>query len=192
MAAETIDIKNQLVRNLEGEYLKGFYFSLEEGETETVASLTNSALRKFIILEDSATNVIVRYVLVKNLESSSDKIYKLEIVKSGTELSFVSTEIATGKIVNKIMIPSPVDHKSHDNHTFDTIGECIAEFDSSDLQSRLQAEANRTCENQVTHVTCCLTGGSCWSVVLIIKPSSWKCRFSIALPDTGRFALKDS
>lgn len=187
MTTETIEIRDRLVRKLSGEYLEGFRFAFEEDETQTVASLTNGAVTKFIALEDGATNLTLRYVQVKNKKTYADTTYKLEVVSTGTDLSFVSTDIATGKVINEIVIPPLVSSESNGDDTCDTIEECLAEFDSSDLQSQLQMEANRTCEDQFTHVTCCLTNGMCYSVVLIIKPWSWRCYRSVALPESPNY-----
>lgn len=191
MGSETIDIKAQLVSKLKGEYVNGFHFAFEEDDKKTVASLSNGAINEIIALEDSASNLIVKYFHVKIKNSKTETIYKLELIKSDEQLSFVSTETVTGRVINTIVVPPHTHPEAHDNHTFDTIGDCIADFDSSDFQVTLQQEANRTCEDQLAHVTCCLTDGSCWSLVLIIKPSSWKCLRAVAYTNSGVFAPLD-
>ncbi len=186
MSTTTTDLRGELIRSLKGEYVEGFHFATEEDENQTVASLTNSAVRNFIALEESKTSLVVRYTLVKKKETATSRVYKIEVVKTGTEVALVVTDMATDELVNKIVLPEP---ERHDKHTFESIDDCIADFDSTPFQSALQAEANRTCEDQIAHVLCCLSNGSCFSVVLFIKPTSWRCRLPVALVSSEVFAL---
>jgi transcriptional regulator of heat shock response len=133
-------------------------------------------------LQDNENSLVIQYVHIRDRESDTDTTAKLELIRKDTDLSLVSTDVATGEVIKKIALPPPVRHDSDDHRAFETIEECIAEFDSSELHATLLAEANRSCESQLTHVTCCLTDGSCWSVVLVIEPSFLRCRFGVRLP----------
>ena len=74
-------LKEELVRSLGAEDIGGFHFSTEEDESETVASLTNGALREFIILDESTSTLALKYTLVKEKKTGATRTYKTEFVR---------------------------------------------------------------------------------------------------------------
>jgi hypothetical protein len=185
----TSGIREELVRSLKGEDVTGFDFAIEEDENQTVASLTNSAVRDLIRLDDSKTNVVLKYTLVKEKKANAAKTYRTEVVKTGTDLTIGVTDVATSRVVSKMKFPEPEPHHEPDRPPlFDTLEECIADFYCTTAPA-LQCEANRTCKDQFAALTCCLKSGQCFSVHLIIRPTSFKCRLSVLLPDFGVFVL---
>lgn len=191
MSTKIPDIRGELVSALKGAYVDGFHFSSDEDENQTVASLTNPAVRNYIALDDDTTNLIIGYTLVKNKESAVNTVYKVEILKAETKFTLVVRDIVTDSLVNELLLPELEKHELHDEHSFDSIEECIAEFDGTDYQISVQAEANRTCEDQLPGLLCCLNNGMCFSVHLFVKPTAWKCRFAGAIPNSGVFVRTD-
>jgi hypothetical protein len=184
-----VDVKSQLVQSLQGEYLKGFNFAYEENETHRIASLTNDAARKLIAIDDDATSMTVRYIQVHDKKSDTNAIYKLDVVKRSENLSLVSTDVRANRVVKEIVVPEFVRQRAQDDHTYDTLEECIASFDNSEIQIGLQQEANKTCEYQTAHIHCELTDGSSVSVVLIVEPTAWRCFFNVGLPKSPTFLI---
>jgi hypothetical protein len=181
------DLRGELVRSLKGEDVEGFHFATEEDESQTFASLTNSAVRNLIPMDNNTTNLVLKYTLVKEKKTSAKRTYKAEVVKTGTKLALVVTDIATGEVVSRKAFPEPEPHDLPKGPpTFDTLDECIANFNCMTAPV-LQCKANRTCEDQLAHLICCLNDGQCFSVVLIIRPTAWICIVSRLIPNFGVF-----
>ena len=186
----TPDLRGELVRSLKDEDVESFHFATEEDESQTVASLTNSAIQNIITFDNSTTNLVLKYTLVKEKKASAKRTYKTEIVKTGTELTLVVTDIATGEVVSRTAFPEPEPHDLPSGPlTFDTLEECIADFYCTTAPA-FQCEANRTCEVQSAHLLCCFNDGQCLNIVLIIRPTALKCKLSVVIPNLGVFVLK--
>ncbi len=186
------DPREQLVRSLKGANVEGYNFATEEGETQAIASLTNSAVRNLIKLDSSATNLVVRYTSAKDKKVNTTRTYKTEIVKAGTALTLVVTDMATGEVVTRKAFPAPEPHKATDTAgpppTFDSLEDCIRDFNCT-RRGALQCEANRTCEDQFAALICCLKNGQCFSVHLIIRPTTLICRLRAVIPDLEGLVL---
>ena len=186
----TPDPRGELVRSLKGEDVEGFHFATEEDESQTVVSLTNSAVRNLITLDNSTTNLVLKYTLVKEKKASAKRTYKTEVVKTGTELTLVVTDIVTGEVVSRTTFPEPEPHNlSGGPPTFDTLEECIEDFYCTTAPA-LQCEANRTCEDQFPGIFCRLKNGELISVHFIIKPTTLICKLSVVIPNLGVFVLR--
>lgn len=179
-------LKDELVYSLGGEDLTGFDFSTEEDESQTVASLTNGALREYVNV-DKTSELALKYTLVKDKKTGATNTYKTEILKSGAELTLAAKDIATGEVVHRTAFPVPEQVELPEGPaTFDTLQECIADFNCTEAPA-LQCEANRTCEDQAAGILCCLNNGQCISVHFLIRPTELRCRLRVALPDRGVF-----
>ncbi len=186
----TPDLKGELVRSLQGEDVNGFNFAIEGDENQTVVSLTNSALRNLITLDNNTTSFNLKFTLVKDKKSGITKTYKTEIVKQGTDLTLVVTDIASGKVVSRSVFPKAEPHHLPGGaHNFDTLEECIEDFYCTTAPT-LQCEANRTCEDQFASLLCCLNDGLCYSVHMIIRPNTWRCKLSVMIPNRGVFVIR--
>ena len=181
------DIKAQLGEATKDAYTEGFEFALEHGPAGTQATLSNGEIGDILALADGVDNLVLSYGLTK-LEGSAVQTHKSELVRTKGGLSLRRSELATGRVIGEFTLPPAHDLQTHDDHKFETLNECIAAFDGSSFQSELQALANKTCLAQFGHLHCCLTDGNCYSVVLIVKPTSWKCLVSIAYDPSEVFA----
>jgi hypothetical protein len=178
--------REDLISSLKGANVEGFNFGTEENETQTISSLTNSAVRQLITLDGGKTSLVLRYTSVKDKNTNATKTSKAEIVKSGKELTLQVTDIANGEVMFKQTFPAPEAHRPADATsgppTFDTVEACLDDFNCT-MRGPLQCEANRTCQNQWAALTCCLTNGQCISVHLIIWPTTFKCIVSPVVPN---------
>jgi hypothetical protein len=188
----TPDPREELLRALKGANVEGYYFATEEDETQMVASLTNSAVRNLIILDSGDTNLVLRYTGIKDKKTGTPKTYKTEAIKAGAELTLLVTDIATGEVVRRVAFPAPEPHTKSDTTgpppAFDSLEDCLRDFNCT-RRGALQCEANRTCEDQFAALICCLSNGQCYSVHLIIKPTSLRCILRAVLPNLEALVL---
>ncbi len=192
--AKMPDLREVLVRSLKGANLEGYYFATEEDDTQVVASLTNNVVRNLIKLDSGTNNLVLRYTIVKDKKKNTTMTYKTEVVKTDTVLTLLVTDIATGGVVSINTFPDPEPHNEVDTidspPTFDSIEDCIKDFNYTG-GCALQCEANRTCKNQFAHLLCCIENDLCFGVLMIINPTTLKCRLSagVAIPDVEGFIL---
>ena len=161
-------------------YTHGFLFALEHGASGTQASLVNGRVGDILALADGTDELILEYGLATRTGGDTSKVHKTELARSQDGLELRRTELATGRIIGQIELPPQHRHAAHDDHEFDTINDCLAAFDKSDFKVELLELANKTCSDQFAHLHCCLTNGDCYSVVIIVRPTSWKCLVSVA------------
>jgi len=174
-------IKNELFSSIENEKVEEFYYSSEENNEQIVASLTNKTVMKPINFEKNTANLILKYTLVKEKKSNTKKVYKTEIIKKNKDLELLVTDLSSNKLVSKTKLSKPQPHNSHDDtNTSESIDDCISDFYNSETACILQSRANQTCENQFAALFCCLDNNDCYWVHLIIKPTTWKCKFGVA------------
>jgi hypothetical protein len=163
--------------------VEGFHFATEEDESQTVASLTKSAVRNRVTLDNSTANLVLKYTLVKEKKAGAQRTYKTEVVKTGKKLALVVTDIASNEVVSRTEFPEPQQHDLPDGPaTFDSLEECIADFYCTTAPA-LQCEANRTCKDQYWCLLCCLNDGMCFSVLLMIRPTALRCKLSVLIPN---------
>jgi hypothetical protein len=180
------DPREAFVRSLGNVNVERFEFATREDDVQTVASLTNPAVRSFIRFDVDTTNVVLRYTRETDRKSNAARTYRSEVVKTGTELAFVVTDIASGEVVMRELFPAPKKHHGTDAagkpSDFDSLEDCINDFNCK-RRGELVCEANRTCEPQLAALTCCLKNGQCFSVHLVIMPTSLRCRLRDILVD---------
>jgi hypothetical protein len=179
------DPRDDLVRSLKGASVEGFQFSSTEDSTEESASLTNSAVRDLIRLDGAATSVVLRYTRVRDKAANTARTFKTEVTREGSALSLLVTDVGTNEVVSRERFPAPTIR--HQNG-FDTLQDCLREFDCVN-RGPLQCEANRTCEDQFAAITCCLNNGQCFSVHLIIRPTTLRCKLKAVIPDLEGLVL---
>ena len=184
------DPKEELLNSLKGANVDGYVFATREDNAQVVTSLTNSAVQDIIKLDDGANNVVLRYTSVKDKNTNSTKIYKAEVVKSGTSLSILVTDMATGEaIVKETYAPPELPDNPDQRPTFDSLEACIQDFNCT-RRGAILCEANRTCKNQTAALTCWLKNGQGFSVHLLIKPTSPKCLLKDLIPDLEGIVLR--
>ena len=183
--------REELVTSLKGANVESYDFATNEDDTQAVASLTNSAVRNLIRLDSGATNLVLRYTRVKDKKTNSTRTYKTEVTKTGTTLTLLVTDFATGEVVSKDTFPAAEIHNTDTTTpgpTFDSLEDCIKDFNCKN-RGALECEANRTCQDQFAALTCCLKNGQCFSVHLIIRPTSLRCRLRDWIPNLEGLVL---
>lgn len=186
------DPREEFVRSLKGANVEGYYFAIEENETQIVTSLTNSAVRNLIQL-DGDTTVVLKYTRIKEKKANTAKIYITEVVKTGTALALLVKDIEKGEVSSRKTFPAPVPHNDTDTTgslpIFDSLEDCLTNFNCT-RRGALQCEANRTCEDQYAAMICCLSDGLCYSVHLIIRPTTLRCKVAVPIPNFEGFVFK--
>jgi hypothetical protein len=182
------DLRAELTSSLKGANVDGYVFATKEDDGRVLASLTNSAVRNLITIEGGTTNTVLAYTRITDKKANTTKTYKAEAVKTGTSLALVVTDIATGDVLSKDTFPVPEPHGTG-GPTFDSLEACIKDFECQ-RRGALQCEANKTCKDQFAALTCCLTNGQCFSVHLIIRPTTFRCTLLEVIPNLEGLVLK--
>jgi len=186
------DLKEEFVRSLKSANVEGYYFAIEEDETQIVTYLTNSAVRNLIQLEGDTT-VVLKYTRIKVKKANTAKTYITEVAKAGTALALLVKDIATGEVSSRKTFPVPEPHRDTDTTgslpIFDSLEDCLRDFNCT-RRGALQCEANRTCEDQYAAMICCLSDGLCYSVHLIIRPTTLRCKVAVPIPDFEGLVVK--
>jgi hypothetical protein len=179
------DPKEEFTRSLKGANVAGYIFETTEDDKQSVTSLTNSAVRSLIRMDDKTNNVVLRYTSVKDKGTNAEKTYKAEVNRDGNALTLLVTNFGTGEVISKdpFLVVQP-----HDEPRFGTLEECIADFNCKH-KGELMCEANRTCKTQFAGMTCCLTSGQCFSVHMVFPPTSLKCQILNTIPDLEGLVL---
>jgi len=176
------DPRAELTSSLKGANTDGYKFTTEGDEKLEIASLTNGLLRDRIKLDGNNANVVLRYANVKDKSSNTSRTYKIEVAKSGAEITLLQTDVATGELVSKDKFPT-ADPRPPNGPTFNTIDQCLADFNCR-VRPGVQAEANRTCKAQRAGVTCCSPGGTVCTVFdFLITPTRRVCGLIGPLPE---------
>ena len=181
-----LDPREDLLRSLRGEDLQGFYFVHKVTDGEEIATLTNSAVRDVINVNEDDTGGVLRYTRVRDKAANTVRTTKTEIVRKGTSLSLQVTDIGNNEVVSTHTFPTPVTRHADG---IDSLQDCLREFDCIN-RGPLQCEANRTCKDQFAAIECCLSDGQCFSVHLIIRPTTPRCQLVEVIPEFEGLVLK--
>jgi hypothetical protein len=182
------DPKGNLIGSLKGADVKGYVFALNEDEAQTTSSLTNNAVTRPITLGKGDADLILRYTRVEDIKTKTTNTYKSEVIKKGSSLALVVTEMGTDKVIDNKSFPA-AGPTCQPPGTFDSLEACISQFNCAD-KGAIQCEANRTCKPQFAGATCCLKNGNIFAVDFIIKPNTIRCSILGSLtPDLEGLAL---
>ncbi len=182
-SASAADPKADLIASLKGADVDGYLFSMNEDGVETSSSLTNKGLYDVYSLGKGDADLVLRYTSVEDSAIGKKSIYKSEIVKSGTSLTLIVTDVEANKAISKTALPvaGPACQPAGQ---FSTINACIERFKCLN-GGTLLCNANSTCQPQFAALTCCLTNGQIFSVHIVFNPTSLKCLVRGQLPDLG-------
>jgi hypothetical protein len=182
--------REELVSSLKGANVDGFEFATTEDDAQEVASLTSKAVKELTNMDSGPTSIVLRYTRVKDKKANTAKTFKAEMTRSGKELTLQVTDIGSSEIVSKNTF-TPVAHDPGPTprpQTFNTLEDCIRDFDCN-RRGALQCEANRTCKDQFAALSCCLNNGQCFSVHIIVRPTSLRCVLISVVADFEGFVL---
>ena len=182
----TPDAREELIRSLRGENVEGFDFATKEDKVEAIASLTNGAVKNLITLGEGDTNLVLKYTRIVDRTTQTAKSYKAEVAKKGTAVTLLVTEIGTNTVVSSETFPAAA---TRHGNGFDSLQACLREWNCLN-RGPLQCEANRTCKDQLAAITCCLNNGQCFSVHVIIKPTTFQCKLREVIPDLEGLVFK--
>jgi hypothetical protein len=178
----TADAKEELIRSFNVANVGDYLFSINEGVTETASALTNRSATGLITLRRDDIGLVLRYTAVVDERSKTKKLYRSDIRKQGDSLSFVATELGTNTVVSQTMFSS-AGPACFPAGQFDSVTACRAAFQCTPEGCPLQCEADRTCDNRVAALTCCLKSGEIYSVHVLFAPDSRRCLARQLTPD---------
>ncbi len=152
--------------------------------------MTNKGLYDVYPLGKGDADLILRYTSVADKATQKTNIYKSEVLKKGTSLTLVVTDVATNKAISKTAFPvaGPACEPAGQ---FASINACIERFKCLN-GGTLLCNANTTCQPQFAALTCCLTNGQIFSVHLVFNPTSLRCLVRGQIPDLGGLTLSQN
>jgi hypothetical protein len=182
--ASAPDPRADLARSLKGANVEGYQFTMKEDDAFVVTSLSNPQARTVMKLGD-AQRTPLQYTRVFDRKANSQMLYRTDLVRDKSRLALVVTDLAKGTVVSRRDFPAPEDDgtppPTPGTTGYDSIGQCIADF-NCEHGGQLQCQANRTCQEQLAALTCCLKSGDCYSVHLVIKPTAPRCLLKDLVP----------
>lgn len=178
----TTDLFEELRAALDGERLDDYRFALEEREKRWIATMTNGAVRRAIVLEGGETELLIRYSLVQEKGTGDTAVYAVRLERGDGGTAIVTRDAATGEAVREQRLDDPTP-------LFGTgIDDCIAKWDASCDKTEAQQRADETCEVQLVHFSCCDNDG-CIFLVMIVEPQTIRCSLAEEFDGGGEFAL---
>jgi hypothetical protein len=185
----TPDPRTELARSLKGANVEGYQFGVKEDDAFVVTSLTNGAVRDVMKIGDEASRTPLQYTRVLDKKSKAENLYRTEVVRDATSLALVVTDMASDVVASRRPFPAPDKTPPPPPASgFDSLQQCIADF-HCEHGGQLQCEANRTCQDQLAALTCCLKSGDCYSVHLVIKPTTPRCQIRDLVPQLEGLVL---
>lgn len=179
--AAASDPREELISLLKGANVDGYLFSMSEHEAQASSSLTNKAADVVYTFGRDETGLILRYTSVEDKAAQKTSVYKSEIVKKGTALTLVVTDLETNRAITTADLPA-AGPACQPAGQFDSLNACIAQFRCMN-GGALLCTANATCQPQFAALTCCLKNGQAFSVHLIFNPTSLRCQFGVLTPE---------
>jgi hypothetical protein len=184
----TSDPKKELLAELNGANVQGYAFASFEDDANAMASLTNGAIESGLTLAKGDT-LPLRYATLKDKKANTTKTYKTAIVRDGTSLSLLTTDLANSRVIDRQSFPTGPGPDLRNCGTFTACG--VAESDYNDNQKPLlQAEANRTCHEVRGGYTCRISPGNCVIVDTFVAPNSPRCEMRRFMVDIDKLSLK--
>ena len=185
----TSDPRADLLQSLKGANVEGYRFSTREDDLQATATLTNGAVRDLVTLDQRDTNLVLAYTSVRDKKTGATNLYRTEIIKAGSALTLLVTNLTTNEVLERTTSAAPERHNPPAGAPgFNTLSDCIRDFDCT-RRGALQCEADRTCQAQMAALICCLNNGQCFSVHLIIRPGSRRCFLGGLIPDLEGMVL---
>lgn len=163
-----------------------FFYSAAENADQSSAALTSPTAQGLIEAAKIDKPMVLRYTAIKDKKSQQVTYYKTELTRKDNAVTLTATDITN----NKMLWEKTFDDRIPDLDTilqppasgYNSIQDCINDFNCKH-RGELQCEANKTCKDQFAALTCCLTNGQCFSVHLIITPTSIRCRLLDLIPE---------
>src|SRR5262245_50000181 len=167
------------LRDTVGQDVRGYVYSKGEDDSTIAEAVINPAVVNATPLDKNAASTVVGFKRVTDKKTNTTRTYRTEARRSGEAVSLVATDVATNQAVLDIKFDPPV---RHGVTTYDTLQECINDFFCHE-GAALKCEANKTCKDQFAALICCLKNGTCFSVHLVIRPTTIRCQLIGPLPD---------
>lgn len=172
--ASASDYGKEPPREEGSEYVEGHILTVTEDGTHVTTSQRIEATQDLISLDKDDTNLVLGTKSVTDKKANTTSSYRTEVIRKDTALTLAVTDLATGRLIESHQFPT-AGPGCFPAGEFDSLNACIAAF-HCDKGAELLCEANRTCRPQFAGLTCCLKDGTAFSVHLVIKPTSVRCK----------------
>jgi hypothetical protein len=188
-STSTTNPRADLLRTINGANVDGYAFSFDEDATRSTSSLTNPAVSDVVTLGAGDNAVPLRYTTIRNRATNTATTYKTEIVRSGSSVSYVVTDLATNREVQRTSLGDdgtpPPDTGSCDQS-------CASFFHDYECNEkpRLQCEANKTCTIVHGHFRCRQPNGTCVDGPTVVTPNTPRCELRQTMVDIDRLVLR--
>jgi hypothetical protein len=179
--ASAADPKGDLIALLRGANVDGYLFSTSEEPDTTLSSLTDKNFYGVYSLPSGDANLVLRYSSVQDNATQGTGVYKSEIVKKGTALTLLVTDLVSNKPILKQDFPA-AGPSCQPAGQFSSLSACVERFKCLN-GGNLTCKANTTCQPQFAALTCCLTNGQTFSVHMVFPPTSLFCLVRAQIPD---------
>lgn len=191
-SATTTDPRNHLLRSIDGANVDGYAFSFDEDATRSAASFTSPAVKDVVTLAPGDAVVPLRYTRISDKATNTATTYKTEIVRNGTAVSYVITDLATNREVQRALVeddgvPPPPDVPACAESP--TCADFFRDYECNE-KPRLQCEANRTCKIVRGHFRCRQPDGTCIDGPTIVTPNTVFCALRESMVAIDGLALR--
>jgi len=169
------DLKKGLLRAAKGADLRGYTLALSEDDSQATASFTSAAIKDTMTFTGDGT-VVVRYRAVHDKKNGTTTNYRDDIVRKGRLLTFVMTDLGTNRVIGKQSLALPADNPGGGggggSRCFPACSDAERDFNLNQLPA-LQAEADRTCKDQLGGYDCCNSPpcDRCLKATVIVRPA---------------------
>jgi hypothetical protein len=190
------DPRGELLRAINGANAAGYTFSFDDDGSRSVSALTNPAVNDVVTVAAGDSSIPIRYTTIRDRATNTSTTYKAELVRSGKSVSFVVTDIATNREVQRASFSDddnggerPPVGGSCDFHS------CTdAENDyKCNQEPRLRCEANGDCKTRFGHYTCdSVIPNACDHYTTIVVPTSPRCASLNTVTDIDKLVLRRS
>jgi hypothetical protein len=188
----TTNPRSNLLRSINGANVDGYAFSFDEDATRSAASFTSPAVTGVITLAPGDAGVPLRYTTISDKATNTATTYKTEIVRHGSAVSYVITDLTTNREVQRTSVDDDDVPPPPDADACAQSPSCAVFFHDYECNEkpRLQCEANSTCKIVHGHFRCRQPNGSCIDGPTVVTPNTFSCVLRETMVDIDRLVLR--
>jgi hypothetical protein len=150
-----------------------FVYSTAGKEDVFTESLTNPIAINLTPIPKGTTNVVVGYKRVHDRGANTVRVFRTDARREANAVTLTVTDVATNEVVFTRRLQDDTGGGSPTLPSGD-VNACIAAF-MCEHSSKLQCEANRTCQPQGWGLICPISPTVSISVHGVIRPNSLRC-----------------
>ncbi len=152
---------------------RDFVYSTAGNEDGLVESLTNPVAINLTPIPRGTTSVVVGYKRVHDTRANTVRVFRTDARREANAVTLTVTDVATSEVVLTRRLQDDTGGGGPTLPPGD-LNACIAAF-MCENSSKLQCEANRTCQPQGWGLICPIDRDTSVSVHGVIRPNSIRC-----------------